>query len=109
MEFDIVPHTSPPPTPGKFRIYNLAESTRRNLFHVRYDIDNDKYQRVQMFAGYKTNKQLPLVFLGNVFPASTQRSGPDWITEIEAFDGGVGILSGQISLTKPKNWSAPRY
>lgn len=106
IEFDIVRNTFASANTGRFRIYNLAESTRKNLFHVRYDIDEKNYQKVQMFAGYKTNKQLPMVFLGNVFTASTKRAGPDWITEIEAFDGGVGMLTGQISLTKPKGWSA---
>lgn len=107
IEFDIVRNTFASANTGRFRIYNLAESTRRNLFHVRYDIDEKNYQRVQLFAGYKTNKQLPLVFLGNVFTAGTRRTGPDWITDIEAFDGGVGMLTGQISLTKPAGWTAP--
>jgi len=106
IEFDIVRNTFSSANTGKFRIYNLAENVRRNLFHVRYDIDEKNYQKVQMFAGYKTNKQLPMVFLGNVFTASTRRTGTDWITEIDAFDGGVGMLTGQISLTKPAGWSA---
>lgn len=107
IEFDIVRNTFASANTGKFRIYNLAENTRRSLFHVRYDIDEKNYQKVQLFAGYKTNKQLPMIFLGNVFTASTRRAGVDWVTDIEAFDGGVGMLAGQISLPVPKNWNAP--
>lgn len=106
IEFDIVRDTFASANTGKFRIYNLSENTRRNLYHVRYDIDEKNYQRVQMFAGYKTAKQLPLVFLGNVFTAATRRAGPDWITEIDAFDGGVGMLAGQISATASKDMTA---
>lgn len=105
IEFDIVRNTFASANTGRFRIYNLSETIRRNLYHVRYDITENDYQRVQMFAGYKTSKQLPMVFLGNVFTASTKRAGTDWITDIEAFDGGVGMLTGQISLTRPKGWS----
>ena len=106
IEFDIVRNTFASANTGRFRIYNLSESKRRNIYHVRYDIDEKHYQKVQMFAGYKTNKQLPMIFLGNVFTASTKRAGVDWITDIEAFDGGVGMLTGQISLSKPAGWSA---
>jgi len=104
IEFDIVRNTFASANTGRFRIYNLAESTRRNLFHVRYDIDEKKRQRVQLFAGYKSNKKLPLVFLGDVFTAGTKRSGTDWITDIESFDGAIAMYNGQISLTKEAGW-----
>lgn len=106
IEFDVVRNTFASPNSGRFRIYNLSENVRKDIFHVRYDSDEVNRQRVQFFVGYETNQQLPLIFLGDVFIAGTKRIGPDWITDIDCFDGGVGMNSGQISLNRPAGWTA---
>lgn len=105
LEFDINRNVFSDANTGKFTIYNLAPETRAALYHDRYRIYARDYQKIQMFGGYNTSRSRPLIFLGNVFTAVSQRVGPDWKTTIEAFDGGVGLLTGHIKLVKPAGWN----
>ena len=106
LEFDINRTMNSNANTGRFRIYNLAKDTRNGMFHVRYDTSKAHYQRIQMFAGYLTNNIRPLIFIGNVRVCGTQRQGPDWITDIDAFDGGVGMLVGQAFIERKAGWTA---
>ena len=89
---------------GHFKIYNLKEETRRDLYHVWYEADQAYRQSVNFFAGYQSqgNNQ-KLLFSGYINVCRSYRSGPDWITEIEAFDGGMGNTVGMVSMTIPKS------
>jgi len=105
VEFDIVRNLWGGANTGKFRIYNLAANTRNDLFHVRYDSEEKEYQKIVFSAGYANSKEIPVIFLGNVRVCGTQRSGVDWITEIDAYDGDIGMICGQISISIPATWT----
>lgn len=99
LSFDITRNTLASANTGRFQIYNLKESTRRLIFHERWQTLD--YRQIVLRAGYESDRPLPVIFQGNLVSALSYRSGPDWITEIEAFDGGFGILNGQVSQTYP--------
>lgn len=82
---------------GVFRFYNLNSTTRSKLLHDRNDIEN--YRSIVLFAGYESEPKLPTIFKGNIISAQSFKQGPDWITEIDAFDGGFGIINGNVSTT----------
>lgn len=88
---------------GKFRIYNLSPDTRKLIFHDRVQID--QYRQIILQAGYETEPKLPIIFQGNINYAYSYREGPDWITEIEAFDGGFATINGNVSMSVPQGWN----
>lgn len=88
---------------GHFMIYNLKEDTRKKIFHDQYDTLT--YRRITLRAGYESEPKLPVIFQGNVIWAYSYRQGSDWITEIEAYDGGYGIINSQISTSQPSGYT----
>lgn len=84
---------------GTFRFYNLGKDTRAQIFHDRWDTTT--YRRISVHAGYESQTRLPLIFRGNITSAYSYKQGTDWITEIEALDGGFGIINGNASTTSP--------
>lgn len=88
---------------GRFVIYNLKESVRRDIFHDRYDTLT--YRPIKLAAGYAHEPSLPVIFQGNLTSAYSYRQGPDWYTEIEAFDGGDGVINGDANVQLGKGWS----
>lgn len=88
---------------GKFTFYNLGVQTRRDLYFNIYD--NAPYLGATFKAGYGSQfaatKKVPTIFRGNITGAWTKREGPNWVTQVDAFDGGFGIFNSQVSLTKP--------
>ena len=77
---------------GKMRIYNLSP---KNRDLIRYDMSNySTVRKIQLYAGYGVN--LPLIFSGNISQAWSVREGVDFITTIEAYDGGDGFINGII-------------
>ncbi len=95
---------------GYFKIMNLKEDTRRQIFHDRYDTLTRR--QIILSAGYETdagvsntaNPRLPIIFQGDVRFAQSYRQKQDWVTEIEAFDGGFGIINGQVSASIPTGY-----
>ena len=87
---------------GHFTILNLQEKTRRRIFHDRFDTLTRR--GIILKAGYQDGLPLPTIFQGTIQSAYSFRRGPDWVTEITAFDGGDAILNGQASLTVPAGW-----
>lgn len=88
---------------GTFRFYNLNETTRRKVLHDRYDILH--YRKITILAGYEGEPKLPIIFQGNIISAYSYKQSTDWITEVEAFDGGFGIINGNISNTIPSGYN----
>lgn len=84
---------------GYFKIMNLKEDTRRKILHDRYDTLT--YRQLVLSAGYESDPKLPIIFQGNILSAYSYRQKQDWVTEIEALDGGFGIINGQISSSVP--------
>ena len=106
LEFEVERNMWGQANSGRFRIYNLAEKTRNNLFHVRFDTAIENAQMIRMFAGYDSQHNAPMIFFGNVRRCTTMRKKVDWITDIDAWDGGLGMVVGQITLEKKSaNWS----
>jgi hypothetical protein len=64
-------------------IYNLADTTRAQLFRDRFDVTS--YMPIQIKAGYGTADFV--VFKGSIWEAGTVRQGTDWVTTIDAQDG----------------------
>lgn len=92
LDLEIARNTLASANTARFVVYNLKESTRRDIFHDRYDTLN--YKQVRLAAGYVHEPSLPVIFQGNITNAYSYRAGPNWYTEIEAFDGGFGIVNG---------------
>lgn len=97
---------------GTFRLYNLAESTRRDVYQDWSD--QGTYRQVTLRAGYRswTNglqgpvlagqsalnfQALPMIFSGNITQAYSQREGPNWVTTISAWDGGFAVTQGDVN------------
>lgn len=99
MEFDVVRNTLASSNTGHFRFFNLKPDTRAQLFHDRNS--TTVFRHIVVQAGYESESPLPIIFRGNIIQASSYRAGVNWITEIEAFDGGDAILNGTVSTTAP--------
>lgn len=100
VEFEIVRRNFTSAQTGTFRIKNLG-------LDVRNAIQKDIFQftqlrAIQFRAGYESPSGdfMPLVFNGTVLSAYSYRVEQDWITEIEAFDGGWQMANtNAVSLT----------
>lgn len=95
---------------GVFRIFNLNESTRRDIYQDWSDQGN--YRSIVIRAGYRSwatvygppnpngvqdLQSLPLIFSGNITKASSQREGSSWVTQIDAWDGGFANTQSDIN------------
>lgn len=103
LDLDIKRDTLSSANTARFTIWNLGPDTRAALFHDRYDTLN--YRQIILNAGYTTDQTLPIVFQGNILQAYSRRQGADWLTEIEAFDGGFGMRNGDVAVSKPAGWN----
>lgn len=100
LELQIDRHTMATASRAHFTIYNLKAETRKKILHDRYDMnDISKYRQVVLNAGYDGEPILPIIFQGNIAWAYSYRQKENWITEIECFDGGFGIMNGQANFT----------
>lgn len=84
-EFDINRNTFAQSNRATFRIYNLALSTRNQIYQDIYNIY--RYCFVDFYAGYGDN--MPLIFTGKVLTAMSERENTDMITTIEALDNDI--------------------
>lgn len=95
---------------GVFRLANLAESTRADIYQDWND--QGTYRQVTVRAGYRSwatvygppNAQglpnlqaLPLIFQGNITKASSEREPATWMTTIHAWDGGFAATTGDVN------------
>ncbi len=103
LTFEVSRNTLAAANKGHFQIFNLKPETRKKIFHDRYN--TLQYRQIKLQAGYEDEAPLPTIFQGNVIAASSYRQGTNWITEIEAFDGGFGMINGQVSTTIPAGWT----
>lgn len=78
-------------------LYNLAPSTRNQIFQDQLTLDEDKFKYVHLEAGYNDN--LSLIFKGRILQAYSFKSGgqTDVITQIQAV--AVDIFDSQTSHT----------
>lgn len=93
IEFEITRQQLGSSQTGKFKIYNLSESVRTSM---RKDYSNVQQLRaIQFRCGYAPSEEfnLPLVFNGTVRWCFSFRVGTDWITEVDAYDGGFQMAN----------------
>lgn len=99
---------------GVFRIYNLSESIRRDIYQDWYNLGPESYHQIKIRAGYRSwttvygppdpagiqnLESLPLIFQGNITKAYSQREGSNWVTTINAWDGGHAVTQGDTNTT----------
>ena len=93
---------------GTIIIYNLAEKTRRNIYHDIADYDHPKKIRLQ--AGYGDN--LSVILFGNISQAFSYRDegSSDFITEIHTFDWSTPFTNATSStVLSPSSHSDGTY
>ncbi len=91
MDFDITRNILTSSNTASIRVYNLSPTNRDQ---IRKDVtDYDLYQQVSLQAGY--GKNMPTIFQGNIKQAWSHRSKVDFITEVQAFDGGFALVNGK--------------
>lgn len=104
IDFDITRKVLSSSNVGSIRIYNLGALNRALIRYdySNYGSENGPFRLVTLQAGYGPN--LPTIFIGNITHAWSVREGTNFITTIEAFDGGVAIVNGKCPTTPfPKN------
>lgn len=92
---------------GTFRIYNLGPELRNAIQKDIFQFT--QLRSIQFYAGYDSpNGQfMPKVFDGTVLTAYSYRVNRDWITEIEAFDGGWQMANANgVAITLAPNTRA---
>jgi hypothetical protein len=100
VEFSISRRTLTSAQTGTFRIYNLGPEQRNAIQKDFFQFT--QLRSIQFFAGYDSpnGKFMPKVFDGTVVTAYSYRVGRDWITEIDAFDGGWQMATANgVSIT----------
>lgn len=84
---------------GNFQIYNLGYDIQALLWKDRFDLT--KYVTMWVYAGYED--VMPLIFMGDVQECTSYRNGVDFITDIQATDGGYLFQYGFVNTTFSKN------
>ncbi len=91
LVFDVARNTFASANKATFTLYNLQLSARRDIYFDRFV--NDQRLKITLQAGYVGSPVLPTIFTGDIRVAWTQRQGIDWLTHIEAFDGGFALYN----------------
>lgn len=99
LEFDITRKELGSASIASFRIYNLSQKVRNQILINQYDSYN--FRQVNLQAGYGPGPSYPLVFTGFATRAWSIRDGNNFITQIEAFDGGKAYLNARIDQQFP--------
>ena len=105
LEFNIQRNDFAGTNVGMFSIYNLGAATR-NL--IRHDVNSTglfDILSIKLFAGYGNGPLYPLIFSGNAQRAYSHREGTEFLTTIEAFDGGTAHNNALSDFTVPANTS----
>ena len=93
LEFDITRNTLSSANVASFRIYNLNENSRNQIRKDQNDSLNLK--KISFLCGY--GKQLSVVLSGNIDIAWSERQGSNFITNIEAYDGGFAFANAIVN------------
>lgn len=107
IEFDIIRANYSSTNEGNFRIYNLSPIHQNQILFDQYvgqflPPDVPQILSVTLQAGYGPGPNWPVVFTGNVIRAYSVREGTDFITNIQAFDGGAAYANARSDLTFPE-------
>lgn len=98
IEFDITRNILPSANTSRIRIYNLSEKNRNLILHNLFDYSDLRLVILQ--AGYGTDSEnFPVIFAGHIGQAFSVREGTNFITQIEAFDGGFAFINAHVGQT----------
>lgn len=101
LEFNIFRNTLSSTGESTFKIYNLGKTVRGKIYKDRFDYTS--YRSIELKAGY--GDTMPTIFRGNVTQAWSVREGTNFITNIDALDGGFDFINGEADLVFDKNLS----
>lgn len=101
IEFDVTRKHFSSANEASIRIYNLGKNTRSQIRKDRDDPGTLK--QVTLSVGYGTT--LTTILTGNVTQAWSVREGTNFITTIEAFEGGFAYANGVFNQAFPENTS----
>lgn len=99
VEIDINRNTLSSASDATIQIYNLSQHVRERL---RRDTTNIlvgtgiQLDSVLVQAGY--GEDLPIIFNGDIFQAWSIRQGTNWVTTINAHDGGAAFVNATTSV-----------
>lgn len=99
IEFDINRNTLSSANNCTLRIYNLGLLNRNAILKDQFDSIINR--QVVLHAGYGDGPNFPLIFLGTITRAWSVREGNNFITQIDAFDGGNAFVNAKTSLNFP--------
>lgn len=103
-EFEIKRSNLSATNTAQFTLYGLNSATRAKIYKDIYtNNDPNDLRAVQFFAGYaeKEGDMLPRCFNGTIKVAYSQRSGPEFRTIIECYDGYGSTGLANLSMTIP--------
>jgi len=89
VTFEVQRTLKPEPNTAKITVYNLSADTRSKL--------GEEIKLVELIAGYVGNTSK--IFHGDLNFVASTRSGADWITTIEAKDGGDRYRKARSSIS----------
>jgi len=106
VEFDISRNNYPSTNEAKIRVYNLSQKHRDQILFDQYvgqflPPDVPQILFVTLQAGYGPGPNWPVVFTGNIIRAYSVREGVNFITNIEAFDGGAAFGNARSTINYP--------
>lgn len=97
LQFDIIRNVLSSANTCTFQIFNLSPNHRKLLQKNSNDFGNIRALYFQ--AGY--GDDLSLCFSGNISQGYSVRQGTDYITSLEAFDGGFAFINSRTNLQIP--------
>ena len=89
IDFTVIRTTTKEPNTADIKVYNLSPENRANLETLRE-------AQVELFAGYGSD--IGMIFKGDV-EINNQPVFPDWISFLEADDGGKSIRFDRVNLS----------
>lgn len=102
LQFDIQRSDYASANFADIRVYNLSKIHRDQIQHDQYDNNSGaNFLSVTLQAGYGDGPQWPVVFSGVATRAYSYRQGVDFITVIQAFDGGNSINNAFSTIQVP--------
>lgn len=98
IEFNIVRNVLASENSASIKIFNLSKRIRNLIYKDRYD--TVVYRQVILRAGY--TKESPIIFAGSLRSGESYRQGTEFITDINALDGGLDMYKTVSSNTTAK-------
>ena len=96
VQFTINHATLISPNVMQIQIFNLKESTRKQIFQDFFN--NLTFRKVIFKAGYKYDT--PIIFIGELKQGYSLKQKTDWITYLECFDTRLSMMNGNSNFSR---------